>query len=67
MPKEISNPRTNLKELSDSLNERIITRDVKRQKNIENGNDNLVIIAHLSLNRLRWSTIKDNNFETKLK
>ena len=49
--KELSNTRMNLKELSDNLNERVIRRDDKRQKNIENGNDNSVIVAHLSLNR----------------
>ena len=63
----MSNSRTNLKESSDNLNERVITRDDKRQKNIENGNDNSVIVAHLSLNRWWWSTIKDNNNKTKPK
>ena len=57
----------NLKESSDNLNERVITKDGKRQKNIENGYDNFDMVAYLSLNRWRWSTIKDNNNETNPK
>ena len=63
----MSSSRTNLKESSDNLNERVIIRYDKRQKNIKIGNDNSVIVAHLSLNKWRWSTIKDNNNETKPK
>ena len=43
----------NLKESSDNLNEGIITRDDKRQKNIKNGSNNYDVVVHLSLNRWR--------------
>ena len=40
--KEMSNTKINLKESSEHLKGRIMTRDDKRQKNIENGNNNSV-------------------------
>ena len=57
----------NLKESNDNLNKRVITKGNKRQKNVENGNDSLVTVTHLSFNRWRWSTKKDDNNETMLK